>query len=77
MSELGHFLKGSSATLGLIKLRDSCEKIQRYGRREEPDGSPIDDPSVCLRLIKEEIVTVKSDYGDVSQLLRNYYSDKV
>jgi len=31
LSELGHFLKGSSATLGLTKVKDSCEKIQHYG----------------------------------------------
>ena len=29
LSHLGHFLKGSSATLGFTKVKDECEKIQR------------------------------------------------
>lgn len=29
LSHLGHFLKGSSATLGFNKVKDECEKIQR------------------------------------------------
>ncbi|KAI7689245.1 hypothetical protein KC322_g11940, partial [Hortaea werneckii] len=44
LSALGHFLKGSSATLGLTKVKDSCEKIQHFGahkdgtgEKEEPD----------------------------------------
>merc|ERR1712000_228939 len=34
LSALGHFLKGSSATLGLTKVKDSCEKIQHFGARK-------------------------------------------
>jgi len=28
LSSLGHFLKGSSATLGLTKVKDMCEEMQ-------------------------------------------------
>lgn len=73
LSELGHFLKGSSATLGLIKVRDGCEKIQRYGKNENLDGSSEPDSELCLTRIKEALKTVKTDYQDVERRLKAYY----
>ncbi|KAH0600686.1 hypothetical protein MHUMG1_01685 [Metarhizium humberi] len=74
LSELGHFLKGSSATLGLVKVRDGCEKIQRYGKNENLDGSPEPDSELCLKRITEALVTVKADYKDVEGKLKAYYT---
>ncbi|KAF5608885.1 multistep phosphorelay regulator 1 [Fusarium subglutinans] len=76
LSSLGHFLKGSSATLGLIKIRDGCEKIQRYGKHEKLDGSPEDDSEVCLTHIKDAFKAVKTDYAEVEKLLRQYYDSR-
>ncbi|KAF9772247.1 hypothetical protein IL306_010028 [Fusarium sp. DS 682] len=76
LSSLGHFLKGSSATLGLVKVRDGCEKIQRYGKHEKLDGSPEDDNDVCLKQIKDAFEEVKKDYAEVEHLLRKYYEVK-
>lgn len=73
LSELGHFLKGSSATLGLVKVRDGCEKIQRYGKNENLDGSSEPDSELCLKRITEALVTVKADYQDVEGKLKAYY----
>ncbi|UKZ82233.1 hypothetical protein TrVFT333_010018 [Trichoderma virens FT-333] len=73
LSELGHFLKGSSATLGLIKVRDGCEKIQRYGKQENLDGSPEPDADVCLARVKEALMAVKSDYEEVEIGLKKFY----
>ncbi|KAL7823530.1 signal transduction histidine kinase [Trichoderma gracile] len=73
LSELGHFLKGSSATLGLIKVRDGCEKIQRYGKQENLDGSPEPDTDVCLERVKEALTAVKSDYEEVELGLKKFY----
>lgn len=73
LSELGHFLKGSSATLGLVKVRDGCEKIQRYGKNENLDGSSEPDSELCLKRIAEALVTVKADYQDVEGKLKAYY----
>ncbi|KAL7930073.1 putative histidine phosphotransferase HPT1p [Trichoderma chlorosporum] len=73
LSELGHFLKGSSATLGLIKVRDGCEKIQRYGKGENLDGSPEPDTNVCLARVKEALTAVKSDYEEVETGLKKFY----
>ncbi|KAF5008295.1 hypothetical protein FDECE_5433 [Fusarium decemcellulare] len=73
LSSLGHFLKGSSATLGLVKVRDGCEKIQRFGKMENEDGSPLEDAAVCLTRIKEAFEGVKVDYAEVETALRKYY----
>lgn len=75
LSELGHFLKGSSATLGLVKVRDGCEKIQRYGKQENLDGSPEKDVKVCLEQIKSALTTVKADYEKVEKGLRSFYAE--
>ncbi|KAI2610993.1 histidine-phosphotransfer domain, HPT domain-containing protein [Hypoxylon fragiforme] len=71
---LGHFLKGSSATLGLTKVKDSCEKIQRYGKKENLDGTPETDETLCLTRVTETLKTVKAEYADVEQTLKNFFS---
>ncbi|KAI1418112.1 histidine-phosphotransfer domain, HPT domain-containing protein [Hypoxylon sp. FL1857] len=71
---LGHFLKGSSATLGLTKVKDSCEKIQRYGKKENLDGTPELDEALCLSRITETLKTVKAEYADVEQTLKNFFN---
>lgn len=73
LSNLGHFLKGSSATLGLVKVRDGCEKIQRYGKNENEDGSPEDDDDLCLKRTDEVLETVKTEYFDVEEKLQKFY----
>lgn len=73
LSSLGHFLKGSSATLGLVKVRDGCEKIQRFGKNENEDGSAEPDSDLCLKRISEALTAVKADYKEVEQTLRRYY----
>lgn len=77
LGSLGHFLKGSSATLGLIKVRDGCEKIQRYGKNENLDGSPENDDDLCLKRTAEALRAVKKDFLDIEKKLRKYYEEKM
>ncbi|KAI1809634.1 histidine-phosphotransfer domain, HPT domain-containing protein [Poronia punctata] len=72
---LGHFLKGSAATVGLTKVKDSCEKIQRYGKRENVDGTPQPDTELCLSRIKGTLVTVKSEYAEAEKVLKKFFHD--
>ncbi|UNI16147.1 Phosphorelay intermediate protein [Purpureocillium takamizusanense] len=76
LSQLGHFLKGSSATLGLVKVRDGCEKIQRYGKNENEDGTAEPDSKVCLKRITQALEVVKADYKVVEKALREFYEGK-
>ncbi|MCJ1476486.1 hypothetical protein MMC13_005152 [Lambiella insularis] len=76
LSQLGHFLKGSSATLGLTKVKDSCEKIQHYGAHKDENGTrDVLDDEICLHRIKETLVTLKVDYVEVEKKLRQFYHD--
>jgi len=75
LSSLGHFLKGSSATLGLTKVKDSCEKIQHYGQKKDEDGTKDEpDEAKCLAKIEETLKTVKEEYAEVEKVLRKFYA---
>lgn len=74
LSRLGHFLKGSSATLGLTKVKDSCEKIQRYGKKENEDGSPELDEELCLSRITLTLSVVKTEYEEAESVLKTFFS---
>ncbi|CAG8958316.1 hypothetical protein HYFRA_00000672 [Hymenoscyphus fraxineus] len=74
LSSLGHFLKGSSATLGLTKVKDSCEKIQHYGQKKDEAGTEDEpDEDKCLERIKDSLVQVKEEYAEVEKVLRKFY----
>ncbi|KAL8825998.1 MAG: hypothetical protein Q9191_004068 [Dirinaria sp. TL-2023a] len=76
LSSQGHFLKGSSATLGLTKIKDSCEKIQHYGARKDESGSPSNlSEEECLRRIRAILKDVKEEYKDAERVLRRFYHD--
>ncbi|KAI1825687.1 signal transduction histidine kinase [Xylaria intraflava] len=72
---LGHFLKGSSATIGLTKVKDSCEKIQRYGKKENTDGTPQPNEERCLSNIRSTLEVVKSEYADGRTILENFLNN--
>jgi len=75
LSSLGHFLKGSSATLGLTKVKDSCERIQHYGQKKDKDGTADEpDEEKCLSRIKDALVIVKEEYADVEKVLKKFYA---
>jgi osomolarity two-component system phosphorelay intermediate protein YPD1 len=75
LSELGHFLKGSSATLGLTKVKDSCEKIQRYGSLEDEAGAKnITEDEACEKL-EAIIAQAKTEFTEVKEILKEFYND--
>lgn len=76
LSSLGHFLKGSSAALGIIKVQNSCEKMQHYGNlRDEEVGENLEEGE-ALERIKQLLVDCKRDYGVASRYLRRLYNDE-
>ncbi|KAK8007057.1 Nucleolar protein 6 [Apiospora arundinis] len=74
LSELGHFLKGSSAILGLTKVTDSCEKIQRYGKKENEDGTPETDEELCLSRVTVALKSLKTEYSEAETVLRKFFN---
>ena len=75
LSESGHFLKGSSATLGLTKMRNSCEKIQHLGLGKDETGSNDRDDDYCLDAIKSELVILRHEFRHCEVLLRKFYGE--
>lgn len=76
LSALGHFLKGSSATLGMTKVKDSCEKIQHFGARKDETGTrdePNDD--VSLRKLRDTIKQAKTEFHEAEKILKRFYHD--
>lgn len=77
LSQLGHFLKGSSATLGLTKVKDSCEKIQHYGANKDATGEhDVEDDDTCLKNLKEEIKIAEKEFKVVEGQLKKFYRDE-
>jgi len=76
LSSLGHFLKGSSATLGLTEVKDSCEKIQHLGVKKDENGAhDITDESLCLDKIKKTLDVMKKDYHQARVHLARFYGE--
>ncbi|KAL6710753.1 Phosphorelay intermediate protein [Coniothyrium glycines] len=75
LSELGHFLKGSSATLGLTKVKDSCEKIQHYGSLKDDDGTKDIKEEVARAKLAKVIEQAKKEFDDVKDVLKEFYKD--
>ena len=76
LSSLGHFLKGSSATLGLTRVKDSCEKIQHFGLGKDESGS-VDEPDadVSLKKLKVTIKQAKEEFAGVKVILEQFYGE--
>lgn len=73
LSALGHFLKGSSATLGLIKVKNSCEYIQNLGLLKDETGTDDISEDDAYKKIKKYIALVKEDFEEVKKLLEKFY----
>lgn len=73
MSTLGHFLKGSSAAVGVIKVRDSCEYIQHYGKCHDTDGSTVLQPDDALKRLQKVLDDVKNQYEEARSVLRAFF----
>jgi len=77
LSSLGHFLKGSSAAVGLIHVKSSCEKIQHFGaKKDETGSSDVSDEELCLERIKSTLKDVREQYQQACVYLRKFYDDK-
>ncbi|KAF1808744.1 phosphotransmitter protein Ypd1 [Eremomyces bilateralis CBS 781.70] len=76
LSSLGHFLKGSSAALGLTKLKDSCEKIQNLGTRRDETGMREEpDMDVSLKKLLQTIRDAKNQFGEAERALKRFFGD--
>ncbi|KAF8977227.1 hypothetical protein BGZ46_007547 [Entomortierella lignicola] len=73
LSRLGHFLKGSSAALGLTKVKESCEKLQHYGNRKDATGANAITNDEAEGLIRTLLVQMRKEYDEAENYLRVFY----
>ncbi|KAJ6557248.1 histidine-phosphotransfer domain, HPT domain-containing protein [Mycena vulgaris] len=76
LSALGHFLKGSSAALGISKVQAACEKMQHYGELRDEDAGTDLQPAAALAKIDALLVVVKAEYADAEKWLKKWYADR-
>ncbi|KAJ8517986.1 hypothetical protein ONZ45_g4901 [Pleurotus djamor] len=77
LSRLGHYLKGSSAAIGIWRVQASCERIQHYGQlRDEESGGVTLSVADALSKIKETIEQTKKENAQAEVWLREYYKDE-
>ncbi|KAI3620391.1 hypothetical protein CBS9595_002358 [Malassezia furfur] len=75
LSTLGHFLKGSSAAVGVIKVRDSCETMQHYGTQHDADGVTQLTKEEAMEKLVQTMKQVKQQYAEAESTLRAFFSE--
>ena len=75
LSELGHFLKGSSAALGVAQVQATCEEIQNLGKLWDNDKRVSISKAEALEEIKPRLVRVKKEYETAEKWLKNFYKE--
>ena len=72
--KLGHFLKGSSAAIGVDKVKNICEKIQHWGALKDPiDATPIS-AGTATSLITQHLRQARSDFKTAKIVLERVIS---
>ena len=72
LSSLGHFLKGSSAALGVSKVQQSCEHIQNYGKLK--DGTaPLAEAEAIVKISKS-LARAREEYEEAKKWLESFYA---
>lgn len=73
LSNLGHYLKGSSAALGVTRVQASCERIQHYGKLWDEDAGVALTQEQALRKIEALLKLVKVEYAEAEKWFRAWY----
>jgi len=72
LSSKGHFLKGSSAVLGVVDVREACERIQNFGARWDLDGKQLSAEEALSR-VEESLRVAKMAFAQAEQYFRAFY----
>jgi HPt (histidine-containing phosphotransfer) domain-containing protein len=75
LASLGHFLKGSSAALGLSRVQDTCESIQHSGQKRDEEKDRDLSPSEALTVIEGLLEKVRVEYDEAEAWLKKWCED--
>ncbi|KZT56324.1 histidine phosphotransferase [Calocera cornea HHB12733] len=73
LSRLGHFLKGSSAALGISQVQTGCEAMQYYGQLKRGANGTKMAPKEALDLITTLLAKIKEGHTEADKWLRDFY----
>ncbi|KAG0241347.1 signal transduction histidine kinase [Mortierella sp. GBAus27b] len=73
LTRLGHFLKGSSAAMGLVKVRGSCERLQHFGERKDAEGVATITDKEAEVLIQALLVQMQKECKEAQDYLTALY----
>ena len=73
LSSLGHFLKGSSAALGVSKVQLSCEHIQHYGQLKEGVATLTEAEAIVK--ITKSLARAREEYEEAKKWLELFYTE--
>ncbi|KAJ6557249.1 signal transduction histidine kinase [Mycena vulgaris] len=80
VADLAHFLMGSSATLGIVRVAGSCARMEGAGeaglQAREPRRGGRGAETAALAQIGALLVTVKREYADAEIWLRAWYAEQ-
>ncbi|KAI0339103.1 histidine-phosphotransfer domain, HPT domain-containing protein [Trametopsis cervina] len=76
LSSLGHYLKGSSAALGVARVQATCEKIQHYGQCWDEENKARLGEDAALDKIAGCLVQVQEEYKQAKAWLKAWYREK-
>ncbi|KKF96496.1 Multistep phosphorelay regulator 1 [Ceratocystis platani] len=72
LSNLGHYLKGSSAALGLANVQVHCQKIQQFGKLQDMEENTLEPPQ-ALEMISKTLEALITDFEAAEAKLRDFY----
>lgn len=75
LSSLGHFLKGSSAALGLSRVQHTCEEIQHVGDLRDEKSEKNLKPTEALKRMGKLLKRVKIEYKEAQAWMKNFYGE--
>jgi len=73
LSKKGHFLKSSSAVLGVKKVRESCELIQNYGNLKDFKNNKTLTEDEAAKLLEQVLARLDGEYAEVKKYLQKLY----
>lgn len=74
LGRLGHFLKGSSAALGITQLRACCERVQYFGDLKDPANheQTVTKDHASLEIGKL-LIKAQEEYMRARQFFHDFY----
>ncbi|KAK9897691.1 histidine-phosphotransfer domain, HPT domain-containing protein [Cystobasidium minutum MCA 4210] len=75
LSKLGHFLKGSSSSVGLASVSKLCALMQNYGNEKDDSGTGSISKEDALVKCRDLLPELKVEQGRAKKWLEQFYKE--